>query len=138
MSKQLTLFRKPIRLNGYFKNPSSSYEHFINKQWKERGQSFATKQNIINEARRDWKEMALKERYIYIYYIYILYIYIIYIYYIYIFYIYILYIYFIYIYIYMYIYIYIYPNQMRYTPALLLPSHFCYFFTKFCEIWHPF
>ena len=62
MSKQLTLFGKPIRVNGYFKNPSSSYEHFINKQWKERGHSFATKQKFIDEARRNWKEMALKER----------------------------------------------------------------------------
>ena len=32
----------------------------------------------------------------------------------------------------------IYTNQMRYTLALLLPSQFCYFFTKFCKIWHPF
>ena len=62
MSKQLTLFGKPIRVNGYFKNPSSSYEHFINQQCKERSHSFATKQNFIDEARRNWKEMAPKER----------------------------------------------------------------------------
>ena len=62
MSKQLTLFGKPIRVNRYFKNPSSSYEHFISKQWKERGHSFATKQKFIDEARRNWKEMAPKER----------------------------------------------------------------------------
>ena len=35
MSKQLTLLRKPIRVNGYFKTPSSSYEHFINNGRKE-------------------------------------------------------------------------------------------------------
>ena len=37
MSRQLSLFGKPVRVNSYFRNPVSEYEKFINKHGDEKG-----------------------------------------------------------------------------------------------------
>ena len=49
MSRQLSLFGKPVRVNSYFRNPVSEYEK-INKHWNEKDHVYATKQKFMEFA----------------------------------------------------------------------------------------
>ena len=58
MSRQLSLFGKPVQVNSYFRNPVSEYEKFINKHWNEKGHVYATKQKFMEFANKQWKQSS--------------------------------------------------------------------------------
>ena len=62
MSRQLSLFGKPVRVNSYFRNPVSEYEKFINKHWNEKGHVCATKQKFMEFANKQWKQSSKEQR----------------------------------------------------------------------------
>ena len=62
MSRQLSLFGKPVRVNSYFRNPVSEYEKFINKHWNEKGHVYATKQKFMEFANKQWKQSSKEKR----------------------------------------------------------------------------
>ena len=45
----------------YFKNPSTLYEHFINKKWIERTNVFQSKQSFIKTAIESWNNSTDEE-----------------------------------------------------------------------------
>lgn len=66
MSKQLTLFGRLAtgqQRPGYFvhKNPSNRYEKFVERYFRRQRFSGRTKQQIVAEAQRLWKEKYSKD-----------------------------------------------------------------------------
>ena len=62
MSRQLSLFGKPVRVNSYFRNPVSEYEKFINKHWNEKGHVYVTKKKFMEFANKQWKQSSKEQR----------------------------------------------------------------------------
>ena len=62
MSRQLSLFGKPVRVNSYFRNPVSEYEKFINKHWNEKGHVYVTKKKFMEIANKQWKQSSKEQR----------------------------------------------------------------------------
>ena len=62
MSRQLSLFGKPVRINSYFRNPVSEYEKFINKHWNEKGHVYVTKKKFMEFANKQWKQSSKEQR----------------------------------------------------------------------------
>ena len=61
MSRQLSLFGKPVRVNSYFRNPVSEYEKFLNKHWNEKGHVYSTKQKFMELANKQWKQSSTEQ-----------------------------------------------------------------------------
>ena len=60
MSQLYAFLAKKIAL--YFKNPSTLYEHFINKEWIERTNVFPSKRSFIKTAIESWNSSTNEER----------------------------------------------------------------------------
>ncbi|CAB3978472.1 Hypothetical predicted protein [Paramuricea clavata] len=61
MSKQLTLSGISFKPKPYFKNASTLYEKFINKNWSKRHYCFKTKQEFIKNALHEWDKIRHNE-----------------------------------------------------------------------------
>ena len=62
MSRQLSLFGKPVQVNSYFRNPVAEYEKFINKHWNEEDHVYPTKQKFMEFANKQRKQSSKEQR----------------------------------------------------------------------------